>query len=148
MSKRHTIQTHAGTTYVRISTRTENDSSQFSPPCLHCSFCSFHHHHNQATEAMMDSASPSSSHRTEIRVITPVLATEAISTSAATRPPATVLPYSFRVWVLLLTGMSLLSSGCRLKVRVNCSVASTRLPVMVSGAPLTDTVLGSRVVEG
>ena len=78
----------------------------------------------QDTDAITRAAIPSSSLRTTILLVTPDLDENAIRTLATTLPPVTVLPKSLRVWVVVLMGMSVPSSGCKERVLVSCSVAS------------------------
>lgn len=77
-----------------------------------------------ATDATTSPATPSSSLRTVIFVVTPDLAEYAIRTLATTLPPPTVFPRSFRVCVVWLTGTSVPSKGCKESVLASCSVAS------------------------
>lgn len=77
-----------------------------------------------ATDAITRAATPSSSPRTVIFVVTPDFDENAMRIFATTLPPLTVLPKSLRVCVLWLTGTSVPSSGCRERILASCSVAS------------------------
>ena len=82
-------------------------------------------HRHYATLPITKAASPSSSARTEILVVTPDLAEKAIFTSAATFPPYIDLPYSLSVCVLFDSATSVPSKGWRARALASCSVAST-----------------------
>ena len=77
-----------------------------------------------ATLPMMSAATPSSSLRTSIFIVTPVFALYAIRTRAATFPPVMVLPYNFSVCVDVDRATSVPSRGWSESVFVSCSVAS------------------------
>src|ERR1700712_376562 len=76
---------------------------------------------------MTKAATPSSSLRTTILLVTPDFDEYAIRMLATTLPPVTVLPKSLRVWVVVLIGTSVPSSGCNERVLVSCSVASIQI---------------------
>jgi hypothetical protein len=78
-----------------------------------------------ATLPTTNAATPSSSLRASIFIVTPVFALNAIRTIAATLPPLIVLPYSLSVCVDGCRGTSVPSSGCRESALMSCSVAST-----------------------
>jgi len=76
---------------------------------------------------MTKAATPSSSLRTTILLVKPNFEEYAIRMLATTLPPVTVFPKSLRVWVVVLIGISVPSSGCNERVLVSCSVASIQI---------------------
>src|SRR5947207_5732674 len=73
---------------------------------------------------MTKAATPSSSARVDIFIVTPLFDEYAILTVATTLPPDRVFPNSFKVCVVVLTGISVPSSGCSERDFASCSVAS------------------------
>jgi hypothetical protein len=73
---------------------------------------------------MTRAATPSSSLRTTILLVTPDFDEYAIRILATTLPPVTVFPKSLRVCVVVLIGTSVPSRGCNESVLARVSVAS------------------------
>jgi hypothetical protein len=82
-----------------------------------------------ATLPTTSAATPSSSLRASIFIVTPVLALNAMRTMAATLPPVIVFPYNLSVCVEVDSATSVPSRGWRERVLVSCSVASTNRQV-------------------
>lgn len=73
---------------------------------------------------MIAAATPSSSARIVILVVTPDFAEYANRTRPVTLPPDTVSPYNLSECVELLRTTSVPSKGCKDSVAMSCSVAS------------------------
>lgn len=94
-----------------------------------------------ATLPITSAATPSSSLRASIFIVTPVFALYAIRTVAATLPPVIVLPYNLSICVDVESATSVPSRGWRESVLVSCSVASTSQSASVYESTNLDLVL-------